>query len=319
MNKNNIYPLTSLRFFAALMIVFFHMDYLNNGTNFTKWLYSSFSIDGGYFITFFFTLSGFILTYNYIDKFKTLNKEKLKNFYIGRFSRIYPLHIFTFLLAIPLCLELFFNAPIKQIFISLVNLFTLQGYFINSYDILFSFNGVSWTLSCELLFYLCCPFILFFLNKLNNKSTFKILIYIFIIWSFNIFLVQLFLHTSIEKWVLAIFPFTRMIDFILGSLFCLIFMSLKDTLSIYNKIIPTSLEIISLVVLPMLLIIFPTLQVTLYYPPYHSLVMCIVILVFAFQRGFLSRILSNKCFVLLGNLSFNIYLFHQIIIRYLLK
>src|SRR5690606_40786963 len=45
-------------------------------------------------VSFFFILSGFILSYNYKEKFLIGNISK-KEFYISRLARVYPVHIAT--------------------------------------------------------------------------------------------------------------------------------------------------------------------------------------------------------------------------------
>jgi peptidoglycan/LPS O-acetylase OafA/YrhL len=44
--------------------------------------------------------------------------------------------------------------------------------------------------------------------------------------------------------------------------------------------------------------------------------MSFLILVFAFQKGVLSRLLSNRSLILLGEISFGFYMFHQLVLKY---
>src|SRR5437899_7468876 len=85
--------LTSLRFIAAAMIVFYHSD-----PTFGK--YDPFkSFDKDQAVSFFFVLSGFILSYVY----PILNSfGDIRRFVVARFARIWPAHIFAFVLVLVL-------------------------------------------------------------------------------------------------------------------------------------------------------------------------------------------------------------------------
>lgn len=104
--------LSALRFFAIVLIYFHQLSY-------PGWL-------GAAAVTFFFALSGFIMAYSYSNKFTSLDSNQLKMFYVKRFSRIYPLHILTFLIAIPIVYVTQFKT---NIFYVLYNIFLLQSFF----------------------------------------------------------------------------------------------------------------------------------------------------------------------------------------------
>lgn len=75
--------LTSLRFFAALAVVFFHLHALHI-TSGQAWFHKLSSL--GYVgVSFFFVLSGFILVYTYAG-----HTWKASVFWRARFARIYP-------------------------------------------------------------------------------------------------------------------------------------------------------------------------------------------------------------------------------------
>ena len=82
--SRHIAPLTSLRFFAAMMVVAHHY-----------WGFAA-GMSG---VTFFFVLSGYVLAINYADCVSTPAERRL--FWWKRFARIYPTHALTFLLALP--------------------------------------------------------------------------------------------------------------------------------------------------------------------------------------------------------------------------
>ncbi len=134
--------LTSLRFFAAASIVYFHMQTF-------KVLPSVPNPDFALGVSFFFVLSGFILAYNYRD----LARGDLGRFYIARFARLFPVHIVTFVFAALFVLpwNLWTFGP------SLITVpynLTLTHAWLPLGGLVFSWNAVSWSISAELFFYL---------------------------------------------------------------------------------------------------------------------------------------------------------------------
>src|ERR1051325_12098355 len=96
MIKKDIKSLTAFRFLAAMAVFIFHLpDFQGHRNN----IYFPKGYVG---VTFFFILSGFVLAYNYHDKFLSLDRGGIKKFYLARFARVYPVHFLTFLAAIPL-------------------------------------------------------------------------------------------------------------------------------------------------------------------------------------------------------------------------
>lgn len=143
--------LTGLRWWAAFFVFAFHMgvyaplpfqDYLHIGHT---------------GVSFFFILSGFVLTWSASPKVSS------KEFWWRRFARIWPAHIVALFLALPVFYTLSdtpehgwiktFSIPIL-----LLSVFLLQG-FATDWSIMFSGNPAAWTLSSEGFFYALHPFI----------------------------------------------------------------------------------------------------------------------------------------------------------------
>ncbi|ERT14322.1 acyltransferase family protein [Photorhabdus temperata] len=95
--NHHLLSLTSLRFFAAFFVLLSHLGYLKDSDYFS-WLF----VYNGYIgVTFFFILSGFVLAYSYEEK---MNRKEIskRNFFVARIARIYPLHILTFIIFLPI-------------------------------------------------------------------------------------------------------------------------------------------------------------------------------------------------------------------------
>jgi peptidoglycan/LPS O-acetylase OafA/YrhL len=163
--------ITSLRFFAALHVVIFHLQALRivHGPN---WYYKAASI--GYAgVSFFFVLSGFILVYTYAGREITL-----KQFWRARFARIYPAYAFSLLINAPsfFYVALYLDVPFfawAKAHLKLVTVLVptlLQSWVPNA---ALSWNPVAWSLSVEAFFYLVFPFaMLVFLRRSRSQVFF---------------------------------------------------------------------------------------------------------------------------------------------------
>ncbi|MCL1857225.1 MAG: acyltransferase, partial [Kiritimatiellaeota bacterium] len=164
MKKSEIVSLTQLRFVAASLVFIAHFRVFDETLSIieTSWLRNL----GNYGVTLFFILSGFVLAYSYSDASFSTVKEKLA-FVFNRICKIWPSHVLTFFFAIPLTYLGGQSAMLKSGFFWIVNLFLLQGWFVE----LNGFNAPAWTLSCELFFYIMFPFALPLAKKIGFKST----------------------------------------------------------------------------------------------------------------------------------------------------
>lgn len=153
--------LTSLRGVAALLVVLYHIKH---------WLHEypviemfGFLYNKGYLaVDFFFVLSGFIIAFNYREKFhQSFTLKKYLTFIYKRFARIYPLHIFILIcfLSIPLAYIITGKALNQGMYsisgyaakVFLVDLWLVGSSFWSTW------NVPSWTISGEFFSYLLFP------------------------------------------------------------------------------------------------------------------------------------------------------------------
>lgn len=136
--------LTSMRFFAALVVVVHHAGWMATSSHAA---YDVLEI--GYIgVSFFFVLSGFVLTWS-LSLTRTTRR-----FYWLRFARIWPLHAVTAAYA-GLVLANQFWVPGAA---GITAIFTCAHAFVTSKHTYYGLNGVSWSLGCEAFFYLLFPF-----------------------------------------------------------------------------------------------------------------------------------------------------------------
>lgn len=148
--------LTGLRTLLALTILMFHFP--PNGLVSAKypWLTLYPIVNIGYvFVSFFFLISGFILSYNYAHRPEGVRKA---DFWMARFSRLYPVYLLTMLISLPMLMLEWHSRPHGQFWWGLVlTPLLLQGF---SPTLATFWNTVSWTLSCEVVLYLAFPWLL---------------------------------------------------------------------------------------------------------------------------------------------------------------
>ncbi|MBP1150397.1 peptidoglycan/LPS O-acetylase OafA/YrhL [Methylocaldum sp. RMAD-M] len=157
LDAKKIHCLTSLRFFAASAIVFLHSRPFFEITSgrLTNWPLH-------YGVTFFFVLSGFILTYVYQD----IPPGRRRDFYISRIARIWPAHVASLILLpflLPSVQWIWEGA--NPLLVTITNVLLMQA-IIPIPEYYFSYNGVAWSISTEIFFYAAFPFLL-----LNWSST----------------------------------------------------------------------------------------------------------------------------------------------------
>lgn len=156
--------LTSLRWWAALAVFFFHVRNVVP----LPGVIGDLARYGNFGVAFFFILSGFVLTWSWRPTVGT------GTFYWRRFARIYPLHLATLIVAIPVFYS--FTPDSAQtwvkpfdIAILVLCLLLLQGW---SRDpvVLFAGNPASWTLTAEMFFYAMHPFITRVLRLFSSRG-----------------------------------------------------------------------------------------------------------------------------------------------------
>lgn len=199
--------LTGLRWWAAFMVFLFHMRVLAPLPGPVVAIF-----DQGYFgVTFFFVLSGFVLTWSLRPA------VPLSTFYWRRFARIWPPHMIALLVAIPV---FYTFAPIPEgsflkpfdAGVLLLSVVLLQGWSSNP-AILFSGNPAAWTLSVEALFYAMHPWVSKMLTPLARRGALLLALGA-VVWAFSY---RIGLVYWPESWLAYVpLPVTRVPEFIFG-------------------------------------------------------------------------------------------------------
>jgi exopolysaccharide production protein ExoZ len=146
-SKPNLNLIQVLRGIASLLVVFFHTTVNDTALLDKDFCFGFFSF-GKAGVDIFFVLSGFIITYTSLQALKTSGKPI--PFLRRRFIRIFPAYwiVITIFLVIQSLFSSFYNSGTYNYSITniLTTYFLLPGHLM--------VNGVSWTLSYELFFYM---------------------------------------------------------------------------------------------------------------------------------------------------------------------
>jgi peptidoglycan/LPS O-acetylase OafA/YrhL len=161
MKKCELSGLTGIRFYAALFVYLSHVTDVIPGMQKLRGdsLYFNAGVVG---VSFFFVLSGFILTYNYADSFREgVSATSYKRFVWDRLTKIYPVHFLTLLMVLPIAI---FSPHLPLDWRAVpVHLLMLQCFWPFTKPTFYNYLNVpSWSISCEWFFYLLAPMAMFF-------------------------------------------------------------------------------------------------------------------------------------------------------------
>lgn len=290
---------------------------------------------GSWSVSCFLVLSGFLMYYNYGVGGVFQGDNSVKDniiFAIKKVETLYPLHCFTFIVAMVIYWDNQRLDSVRHIIIWIMkvvfNLLLLQS-LIPKAEFYWSFNAVSWYLSTAAVMYLAFPYIRKGISKIKGnygitirfvaviifQGMISVLLLIFHDWVSN---VPITISDDLTKYVTYICPLYRMGDFYLGCLlgyaFCKRFVLLKNlkAASVFELLSFSAVFYLQIIESKQigfwgtaafrysLLYIFDTL---------------LLIYLVGLNKGIISKyILSSRILVWIGNISGYAFLFHQLII-----
>lgn len=308
--------LTSLRFFAALMIVIHHSVGLFG--------ISKLGINLGQGVSFFFVLSGFILTYVY-PKLETW--LEIRRFWRARVARLWPTYLVSFLLGFWL---FHYNLEGKT---AAAHLLMVQAWLpLSTYY--FSYNAVAWCVSTELFFYLAFPFIVSGWNKSWwIKLIFSGVILISLMVLSNLLALPNYGSPLVasdgllvtQHGLLYINPLSRIFEFIFGMCIAL---ALQRGEVKWSLFIATMYELGAIIFCALSMYYMNSIAAWSSHSVLGPSAMLwvrhcgsmfafgLLIYILAQGRGKISDALAHPLLVVLGEISFSLFLIHQILLRY---
>lgn len=235
--------LDSLRFFAFFAVFISHaalfLGYENQTKIFTT-LKTYILANGDVGVSFFFVLSGFLITFILLQEKNKNRNISLKKFYIKRILRIWPVYFIALILGffvLPFFMHaLIGNAHLPFIANAPLNVLPRYLFFLANFSLAFHggasvLTDILWSISVEEQFYLVWPFIVAFVP---NKYLPRVLIGLIVASSIYKYVY------AYDSYILAYSTFSVMSDLCIGSLLGYIAVCRQD-LILKWKTIPKSL------------------------------------------------------------------------------
>jgi len=307
MRKVELAPLTGIRFYAALLVYLYHvliipgMEALAGG----RWIFNA----GDVGVSFFFVLSGFILTYNYADVFRNgLSLANYRRFVWDRFTKIYPVHLAALLMVLPLAI-LSPNLPLDRRALPF-HLLLLQCFWPSATPAFYAhLNVPSWSISCEWFFYLLAPMAMFF--AMGNRR-FWVPVLVVVAYACGGWFLWAEQTDSDRLYFVSWFAPSRFVEFLVGVFLGRLFLTAPrvkvTTAAGFAQATGIALIVAGAMYRPHAG--WPFLGGLLYVPG-----SALLLLGLAYGRGFFVNHLSQLWLTRLGTASFSFYLIHAPMLR----
>ena len=245
-------------------------------------------------ISYFFTMSGFVLAYVYLNKFQ--QKGALGRYARARFSRVYPVFFLSLILLLPFMKLVSLSYDLPQFFLlqSWIPLALSDGSLVSNW------NMQSWTLSVELFCYISFPWTLRFFEQMSTRAI--------VVCTLATCVLMLALrlpgidnatHVLFQWQTYLPYPLLRWPEFVYGVLLAILYR---------RGVAPKSPMLMHILIVVIGVVLFTVHSQWLYGP---LAVLCgIVILLLTTSSGSspLNAILTHPLAVMLGRASYSLYI-----------
>lgn len=332
--KSRIYfpGLDALRFFAALFVVINHTDQFKALFGIIEsyeagMTLSRFIMSGHDAVVLFFVLSGFLITYLLLVEIERTDNVSIRDFYIRRTLRIWPLYYFVMLIGfflVPVVIKLTnFDGYYVSVSLNFWRKFLLYLFFLPNITLVLGYMpvGIShlWTIGVEEYFYLLWPQLIKRVRKNILPAIFGILIVrlglitLFFFW----FRQDVFRPGWLDFLILAANQFTFE-AMAMGGLLAYVYYHQKERIL---RILYHPIMAYSLVILLALNMVVESTIFNHHIPFFGSFIVAglyaTLILNISTNPGFPLK-LEHPAFSHLGKLSYGIYMYHVVVIYFVM-
>jgi peptidoglycan/LPS O-acetylase OafA/YrhL len=317
-SAGKLHPLTSIRFFGAVYVMAGHWWRVGVPIGSHNDLLFRSLFLGGACVSGFYLLSGFILGWVYLTEGERLNKRQ---FYISRFARIYPIFLITLV------------ADTPWYFLSHIAQFGVRGALIKTGTVFTScllmlqawgphFWGMdfpNWSLSVETLCYTLFPIVGFFLWRLRGVRVWIAMLFLYVGGQALVATaVMVALSKKIDPEVILYFPPLHVSTFFLGILVArLQVCSSERDRGVRPAAWPAYTAVgISAATYAVLILITSNAFVdspfgrAFIWDGFLAPIFCLLVWALSQENTGVSRLLSTKWLVILGDASYGLYLIH---------
>ena len=321
-NITHFKGLNTLRFFAAYLVLMHHSETMKAKNGLPNLENINLFHNGSNAVTFFFVLSGFLITYILLKERKATQTISIKRFYLKRVLRIWPLYFLLVLLGtiiIPFLINLFsinYTMPYTFGEVWYYFLFFFPG-------LVLFYHGnhlleALWSIGVEEIFYLVwAP-----LFKFVKKNILTLLYSVIIAKSILLAIPYFILMPSVYTYIVGILQFEAMAIGGLGAYYIFNTQKKFSFFKIYNRYFQLffySLLAVFLIFntninLPIWDVIFKTPIISTLFIDF--LFLYLIIGVALGSNKFVKK--ENKILSYLGEISYGIYMYHMIIVSFVI-
>ena len=328
--RGEIRPLTSFRWIIGLALFVHHaVNFHMFATVGPSWKLSDLSTtqtmmhQGTGAVAFFFLLSGFTLTYNYADRFRSLDARSVCRFYVNRVGSIWPLHLLAFTLALVFVADDLVAAPLQVLTAAVPAVLLLQAWLpLGGPDTwTLGFNGPSWSLSALLFFYACFPVLVAVLGRVARTGM-RWLLVLPVAWAAVIGVAAYAWRSDgYASWLFHTYPPVRLVDFVTGICAALIFLMVARTARGASVALPgglvgaTAIELGSVALVGAAVAGHDLVPLTVRYSAWYVLPLAVMVFTFARGGGLLSRAMGVRPLVYMGRISFAFLMLHVVVMQ----
>ncbi len=272
-------------------------------------------------VSVFFVLSGFLLTINESRRYEEYTLKDSFREARRRIFKLYPLHLVLTVICIPLAIVREDVFSIGDLIVKLVcNVFMVQS-LVPSANIAASLNGVAWYLSTIFILYIVFPFIYRVFYRIKNADTLRIMLLFTIFFqTAMVFIVyRTIYYETVITYMTHCFPVYRVFDLIAGIQLALL-LTVKEERNVdFNPTVYTVIEVLIFVLSGDLVFLWATGDTNIFYThaPVTTLLAILFTFVFSKKKGVLTKLLTNKVLVFLGDRSGSAFLIHFPIVVYI--
>ena len=315
-NRPKIDSLQVLRAGAFLGIFLNHAEY------FIKWPVLGVSI--------FFVMSGFLMTYRYEPVEFAVSLKNNFSFSWNKIKKLYPLHILTMICQVILVIITWTSEDIKiSTIIDLIgkivlNVMLMQTWIPHS-SVNVSLNGVAWYLSVTFFLYFMFPWIKKIVEqeKISKLCTVCGVIMAGEVITCIPFIMFLGKDSPIYIWFMYCFPIFRLGDFFVGCVLKRIYF--ETNLRKIGVVKGTTYEVLAVLFTGLVFILLKKEYNSIVAIALHNwttvyiLISAVWVLLFAANKGLITKLLYNKLTMYVGNISVYAFLIHYVITQYTSK
>ncbi len=301
--ENTIYfkGLNGIRAIASLIVVIWHTDQFSRLFNVSEIGFHTNRMDGNA-VDMFFVLSGFLITYLLLVEKEKTKSIHLKNFYIRRILRIWPLYYLSVIVSV----ILIYLGVVPKISNLASSIFLYTFLMANvAYLLNLAISSIMplWSVGVEEQFYLIWPHII--------KRTSKYLtVFISLFLLFLIIKLSVYLLLSPKSILFYFLSITRIDIMALGAIGAYLVYSKHRILKIiYRK----EIQILSWFIL-IASIIYKPIHIFSFIDQELNAIFYLILILNVSSNKFSLVSLENKFMNFIGKISYGIYVYHMIII-----